>query len=93
VNPPCEDTPELHLLDQRQDDDHDDHGGLHRDLTATGSAMGRRELLRRVALGAGALALLGYGGDGGTGVLVGADAVIDTGSVATGLVASLPVAV
>jgi hypothetical protein len=33
----------LHALNQR----HDDHGGLHRDLTATGSAMGRRELLRR----------------------------------------------
>ena len=37
----------LHLLNHRHDDDHDDHGGLHRDLTATGSAMGRRELLRR----------------------------------------------
>jgi protocatechuate 3,4-dioxygenase beta subunit len=39
-------------------DDHDDFGGLHRDLSATGTAMGRRELLR-YALGASALALLG----------------------------------
>ena len=30
----------MYLLDQRPDDDHDDHGGLHRDLTATGSATG-----------------------------------------------------
>ncbi|MET0397692.1 MAG: dioxygenase [Longimicrobiaceae bacterium] len=40
------------------DDGHDDFGGLHRDLSATGSAMGRRDLLR-YALGAGALALFG----------------------------------
>ena len=26
--------------------DHDDHGGLHRDLTATGAAMDRRNMLR-----------------------------------------------
>jgi hypothetical protein len=38
----------LYLLSHRHDDHHhdhhdhhDDHGGLHRDLTATGSAMGR----------------------------------------------------
>ena len=69
----------LHLLNQRPDDDHDDHGGLHRDLTATGSAMGRREVLRRFAFGAGALALLGCG-DAGAAVLAGADTTIDTGS-------------
>ena len=28
------------------DDDHDDFGGLHRDLLATGAAMDRRGLLR-----------------------------------------------
>jgi hypothetical protein len=28
----------LYLLNHRHDDDHDDRGGLHRDLTATGSA-------------------------------------------------------
>jgi protocatechuate 3,4-dioxygenase beta subunit len=53
------------LLERPHDDDHghhDDHGGLHRDLTATGSAMGRREVLRRFAFGAGALSLLGCGG-------------------------------
>ena len=37
----------LHPLNQRHDDGHDDHGGLHRDLTATESGMGRRELMRR----------------------------------------------
>jgi protocatechuate 3,4-dioxygenase beta subunit len=50
----------LHL----HDDDHDDFGGLHRDLTATVSAMGRRDMLR-YALGAGALALFGCSSTGG----------------------------
>ena len=51
----------LHALrPHRHGEDHDDHGGLHRDLTATGSAMGRRDLLR-YAFGAGALVLLGCG--------------------------------
>jgi protocatechuate 3,4-dioxygenase beta subunit len=72
----------LYLLNHRHHDDHDDHGGLHRDLTATGSAMGRREVLRRFAFGAGALALLGCG-DAGSGVLTGADATIDTGGGST----------
>jgi len=47
------------------DDDHDDHGGLHRDLLATGAVMNRRRLLRfaaRAGMGAGALQLLGCGG-------------------------------
>jgi protocatechuate 3,4-dioxygenase beta subunit len=73
----------LYLLNHRHDDDHDDHGGLHRDLTATGSAMGRRELLRRFAFGAGTLALFGCG-DASTGVLAGADTVIDTGTSGSG---------
>jgi len=72
----------LYLLNQRHDDDHDDHGGLHRDLTATGSAMGRREVLRRFAFGTGALALLGCG-DAGTGMTAGADTTIDTGTGAS----------
>lgn len=42
---------------------HDDHGGLHRDLGATGDAIGRRRLLR-LTLGAGALFLLGCSKDG-----------------------------
>src|SRR5262245_58321818 len=43
---------------------HDDHGGLHRDLRATGEAMDRRRVLRMAAgfgLGAGALQLFGCG--------------------------------
>ncbi len=43
-------------------DDHDDFGGLHRDLRATGAAMDRRSLLQmaaRFGLGAGVLQLLG----------------------------------
>jgi len=72
----------LYLRNQRHDDDHDDHGGLHRDLTATGSAMGRREVLRRFAFGAGALALLGCG-DAGTALAAGADTTIDTGTGAS----------
>lgn len=45
-------------------DDHDDFGGLHRDLKATGAAMNRRHLLRmaaRFGVGIGALNLLGCG--------------------------------
>src|SRR5215831_2952069 len=40
------------LLDARHradDDDHDDHGGLHRDLSATGAAIDRRRMLRMAA--------------------------------------------
>jgi protocatechuate 3,4-dioxygenase beta subunit len=43
-------------------DDHDDFGGLHRDLRQTGDAIGRRQLLRlaaRLSVGVGALNLLG----------------------------------
>ena len=42
--------------------DHDDFGGLHRDLVHTGAAMDRRQLLRvaaRYGVGMGALQLLG----------------------------------
>jgi protocatechuate 3,4-dioxygenase beta subunit len=52
------------------DDDHDDHGGLHRDLLATGEKMDRRRLFRlgaRWGLGIGALQLLGCAGDAITG--------------------------
>ena len=50
---------------RNQHDDHDDFGGLHRDLLATGAAMDRRGVLRlaaRFGMGAGALQLLGCGG-------------------------------
>lgn len=46
-------------------DHHDDHGGLQRDLLATGRAIDRRSLLRhvtRAGLGYGALQLLGCNG-------------------------------
>jgi protocatechuate 3,4-dioxygenase beta subunit len=52
-------------MHHRHDDDHDDHGGLHRDLTATGAAMNRRGLFRlaaRFGAGVGALQLVGCGG-------------------------------
>ena len=75
----------LHLLRQRHHDHtdhhhdgHDDHGGLHRDLSATGAALGRREMLRRFAFGTGALALLGCG-DSGTSVLTGSESSSETG--------------
>jgi protocatechuate 3,4-dioxygenase beta subunit len=42
-------------------DDHDDYGGLHRDLLSTGAAMDRRRVLR-LAAGFGALQLLGCAG-------------------------------
>ena len=47
---------------RRPDEDHDEFGGLHRDLRATGTAMSRRRLLRIAAsfgVGAGTLQLLG----------------------------------
>jgi protocatechuate 3,4-dioxygenase beta subunit len=72
----------LHLLRHHHEDDHDDHGGLHRDLSATGSAVGRREMLRRFAFGAGALALLGCG-DSGTSVLTGTETTSETGGTGT----------
>ena len=55
---------------RRHDDhDHDDHGGLHRDLLATGAVMGRRRLLRlaaRLGGAVGALQLAGCSGDSPT---------------------------
>jgi protocatechuate 3,4-dioxygenase beta subunit len=49
------------------DDDHDDHGGLHRDLTETGAAMDRRGMLRlaaRFGVALGGLQLIGCASDG-----------------------------
>ena len=48
------------------DSEHDDFGGLQRDLLATGRAMPRRDALRiaaKLGVGAGALQLLGCGGE------------------------------
>lgn len=50
----------------RHDDDHDDHGGLHRDLLETGAAMDRRGVLRiaaRFGVALSALQLIGCGSD------------------------------
>src|SRR5262245_16196458 len=55
----------INSLMTRYDDDHDDFGGLHRDLRSTGARMDRRRLLRTAArLGAsfGTLQLLGCSG-------------------------------
>jgi protocatechuate 3,4-dioxygenase beta subunit len=56
-------------LRHEHDEDHDDFGGLHRDLRSTGAAMDRRKLLRLAGLGAGwgVLTLLGCSGDSLTG--------------------------
>jgi len=53
----------------RHHDDHDDFGGLQRDLTATGAVMNRRRLLRwglRLGAAAGVLPLAACGGDSPT---------------------------
>jgi protocatechuate 3,4-dioxygenase beta subunit len=50
------------LRDHQHDDDHDDHGGLHRDLYATNAAMDRRGMLRfaaRLGVALGAIPLIG----------------------------------
>ena len=51
-------------MKHEHDDDHDDHGGLHRDLIATGAALDRRGVLRlgaRFGAAFGALQLVGCG--------------------------------
>lgn len=50
--------------DESHHDDHDDFGGLHRDLIATGAAMPRRRVLQMAAqagAGLGLFRLLGCG--------------------------------
>ncbi len=59
---------------------HDDFGGLNRDLLATGGVLRRREALR-LALGAGALALLGCGSENG---------VTDPGNTSNGICSLIP---
>ncbi|GAB1343849.1 dioxygenase family protein [Gemmatimonas sp.] len=64
------------------DETHDDHGGLHRDLLATG-AVDRRALLRAAAtlgVGFGALQLFGCGSDSVTGVADGTTPNTNTGT-------------
>jgi protocatechuate 3,4-dioxygenase beta subunit len=68
----------LTISDHHHDDDHgdhDDHGGLHRDLAATGTAMDRRGMLRfaaRFGVAFGAVQLIGCAADAAT--VAGADA-------------------
>lgn len=70
--------------DQHAHDDHDDHGGLHRDLLATGQVVDRRRMLRMAAkfgAGLGMLNLLGCGSDTAsaiTGTSTGTDAATGT---------------
>jgi len=84
--------PPFLLPSNHHDDDHDDHGGLHRDLLATGVSVGRRRALRMAArwgagLGASlsALTLLGCGASDVTGVdaSTGTSTGTDTSSGAT----------
>ena len=66
--------------EHHHDDDHDDHGGLHRDLSETGAAIDRRGMLRvaaRLGIALGAIPLIGCAAD--TSSLAG----IDTGSTGT----------
>jgi len=60
---------EIYMHPHHHGDDHDDMGGLHRDLAATGAVMDRRGMLRlaaRFGVGAGMLQMLGCGGDSPT---------------------------
>jgi protocatechuate 3,4-dioxygenase beta subunit len=68
--------------DAHHDDDHDDHGGLHRDLTATGAAIDRRGMLRvaaRFGVALGAVNLIGCASD----ALAGATADTSSGTSGT----------
>ncbi len=59
--------PFLRFHRDHDDDDHDDQGGLHRDLLETGAAMDRRRMLRtaaRFGVALGALPLIGCAADG-----------------------------
>jgi protocatechuate 3,4-dioxygenase beta subunit len=72
---PTEETMMLFLnaLRDRHDDDHDDQGGLHRDLVATDAAMDRRGLLRLAARFGVALAAIPIVGCGDANSILGAD--------------------
>jgi protocatechuate 3,4-dioxygenase beta subunit len=71
------------------DDDHDDHGGLHRDLIETSAAMDRRSMLRlatRFGVALGAIQLAGCASDSDT--ITGADATGDAAGGASGACAT-----
>src|SRR3954467_3823013 len=68
--------------DHRHEDDHDDHGGLHRDLLETNAAMDRRGMLRmaaRFGVALGAVQLTGCGAADAA-ALTGTDGAASTGA-------------
>src|SRR5580765_8059195 len=71
--------------DDHHNDDHDDKGGLHRDLLETGAAMDRRRMLRttaRFGVALGAIPLIGCAGDASS--ITGSDTTGTTGTGTTG---------
>ena len=69
--------------DHHHDDDHDDMGGLHRDLRATGGVMDRRRVLRMAASWGAGLSVLNLLGCGSTADVTGATATTDGTSAGT----------
>src|SRR5689334_8752282 len=65
-HPPTISMQSLSALTAQHVDDHDDHGGLHRDLRETDAAIDRRRMLRlaaRFGVALGGLQLIGCGGE------------------------------
>ena len=76
----------LNRKHDHHDDDHDDHGGLHRDLNETGAVMDRRGMLRlaaRFGVAMSAVQLIGCATDGSS--VTGADTSGDGSFTASGL--------
>src|SRR6187399_2381742 len=84
----------MRMTHHGHDGDHDDFGGLHRDLLATGAVMDRRGLLRLAAtfgIGAGALQLLGCGSSPTEPTITtGTNPGTSTGTGATGCTTRVP---
>ena len=81
--------------DDHLDDDHDDKGGLHRDLLETGAAMDRRRMLRttaRLGVALGAIPLLGCAGDASSVTGTDSNDTTGTGTIggATNCVSKIP---
>jgi protocatechuate 3,4-dioxygenase beta subunit len=76
------------IHDHHDDDDHDDMGGLHRDLRATGGAMDRRRLLRMAAGWGAGLSVLNLLGCGGLADVTGTTRTTGGSSTGTGTDAS-----
>jgi protocatechuate 3,4-dioxygenase beta subunit len=76
---------------------HDEFGGLHRDLAATGAAMGRRRWLRMAGSAAGALTMFGCGDNpaapgvvGATSSTTGSTGVLTSVATASGACSLMP---